>query len=342
MNKIVLVVGLILLFPFLLHARPKTDIIELANGNVINAEILSMSRAYLSADTDSMGTLQIKWPDVVKITTTYGYVIEDTLGRRFYGTLTPGPDKAMVVATAFGNISIPMSAVVNIYPSFASIWSRFQGSVDAGFSYTKSSSRSQFTLNGDVRYRSIKWEHQLKVESLITNANGEKETDRDTAAFSAMRHLGSRWHVFSIAQYQHNLELGLTYRNSLLGGIARRFVQTNRNTLTVLCGAGYTRENYQDVEPTNNAELGIAAMYQLFKLYSPKLDVSVQFGFNPSLSNEGRVRTELDTTAKVELIKDFFWSFSVYDSYDSKPPGSQDVNQKHDYGVTTGIGYTFG
>jgi putative salt-induced outer membrane protein YdiY len=341
MNTIVLAVGLILLFPFYLSARPRTDIIELVNGNVINAEILSLSQAYLNVDTDSMGTLKIKWPDVVSITTAFGYVIEDSIGHRYYGTLNPGPDKTMVIATAFGTVSVPMYAVVNIYASYLTVWSRFTGSIDAGYSYTKSSTRSEFTLNGEIKYRSLRWEHEFKVESLLTNANGEKETERDTAALSAMRHLGNRWHAYSIAQYQHNLELGLTYRDSLVGGIARRFIQTNQNTLTVMFGAGYTREDYEGVEATNNAEAGIIAAYEFYKLYSPKIDLSIQFGVSPGLTNGGRVRTEFDTSAKIELIKDFFWSLGAYDSYDSKPPESRDVNQKHDYGVTTSFGYKF-
>ena len=331
---------IVILFPVWLSARPKTDIIQLANGNVINGEILTMARAYLNVSTDSMGTIAVKWPDVSRVTSTHIFVVENSEGGRYYGTLTSETDKTLQIATPFGPITMAMSSVINIYPSSRSLWRRFDGSLDAGFTYTKSSSRSQLNLNGEIRYRSSRWETQLAVDSLLSASNGETETDRDTVGLSGMRHLGSRWHLFSLAQYQHNLELSLSYRNSILGGIARRLVQTDRSVFTVLCGAAYANENYTDTAPSSNGEAGLGASYQFYKLYSPKVDISIQFFLSPSLTTSGRVRTELESQSKIELIKDFYWSLSFYDSYDSQPPGNQD--QKHDYGVTTGVAWTFG
>ena len=69
------------------------------------------------------------------------------------------------------------------------------------------------------------------------------------------------------------------------------------------------------------------------------MDVIIQFEVIPSLTESGRVRTELSTQSKIELIRDFYWTLSFYDSYDSKPP---DVTVNNDYGVVTGISWSFG
>lgn len=282
----------------------------------------------------------MKWPDVIRIETTFGYVVEDSAGRRFYGTLKSDTDGTLKITDITGTRTIAMVSAISIYPSSRTLWRRFHGSLDGGFTFTKSSTRSQFNLNADLRYRSLRWENQLDVESLISNSNGEKETDRDTLGFYSMRYLGSRWSLLSLAQYQHNLELGLSYRGSILGGIAHRLIQTDRSVFSVLGGIAFTRENYTGAPATSNGEAGFGTRYEFYKLYSPKIDIFVQFIVSPSLTSGGRVRTEWQSESKIELIRDFFWSVSFFDSYDSKPPG--ETNQKHDYGVSTGIGWSFG
>ena len=332
---------LFLMLPLCAFANPKTDIVHLVNGNILNVELRSMSMAYMSVDTDSMGTINVKWPDVIYISSPHNYVVEDSTGGRFYGSLSTAEDRILQIIGADGTHAMPFSSVVSVYPSSRSMWRRFEGSVDGGYSFTKSDSRSDFNLSGELAYRSFQWETQLNVESDFSRSNGRTDTDRDAIGFSAMRHLGSRWNALTFAQYQHNLELGLSYRNSILGGVARRLVQTNRTTFTVMGGAAYAYENYTDIGPKSSVEAGLGARYEFYKLYSPKIDISIQFLVTPSLTISNRVRTELQADTKFELIKDFFWTVSFYDSYDSKPPGQQNQNQKQDYGFSTGVGWTF-
>jgi hypothetical protein len=61
-------------------AREKTDIVILKNGDRITCEVKSLSRGMLTVKTDSMGTVDIKWPDVDKITTKYLFTVQDTAG----------------------------------------------------------------------------------------------------------------------------------------------------------------------------------------------------------------------------------------------------------------------
>ena len=160
------------------------------------------------------------------------------------------------------------------------------------------------------------------------------DTSRDTIGLTELRHLGARWHWFLSAQYEHNQELDLSYRDSALSGLARQMVQTNRNTLTFLGGLAYSLEKYSDTSSSDNVEAGLGAQYEFYKLYTPKMDISAAFLVHPSLTISGRVRTELDVKSRIEIIKDFFWSLSFYDSYDSKPPGDRDAEAglRHHHG----------
>ena len=58
----------------------------------------------------------------------------------------------------------------------------------------------------------------------------------------------------------------------------------------------------------------------------------------PSLTDSPRTRAELDVDFTHEIVKDFFWSLTLYSSYDSRPP--QDAEDS-DYGVVMSVGWRF-
>src|SRR4029079_3844079 len=58
-----------------------------------------------------------------------------------------------------------------------------------------------------------------------------------------------------------------------------------------------------------------------------------------SLSEPGRRRLQLDAGAKRELWKDFFVAFTLFTSYDSRPPNpSADTS---DVGIVASVGWTY-
>src|ERR1022692_1567547 len=56
-----------MLFVPLALARPKTDTVTLVNGNDITCEIRSLRRDVLTAKTDSLSTVAIRWQDVTRV-----------------------------------------------------------------------------------------------------------------------------------------------------------------------------------------------------------------------------------------------------------------------------------
>ncbi len=55
---------LVLLTAVPCFAGPKTDIIELLNGDRITCEIQKLERGKLTVKTDGLGTISIEWNDV--------------------------------------------------------------------------------------------------------------------------------------------------------------------------------------------------------------------------------------------------------------------------------------
>ncbi len=78
--------------------------------------------------------------------------------------------------------------------------------------------------------------------------------------------------------------------------------------------------------------------YEFFTYDSPKTTLTTSLTAYPSLTDSGRVRANLEFALRRELIKDLFVELSVYDSYDSQPP---EEGGENDYGIVTGLGFTF-
>ena len=76
-----------------------------------------------------------------------------------------------------------------------------------------------------------------------------------------------------------------------------------------------------------------------FRYDTPELDLSTSLQVIPNLSDTGRVRGELATKLKWEMIEDLFWQLELYDSYDSRPATAG--AEKNDYGIITSLGYDF-
>ena len=99
-----------------------------------------LERGRLEFDTDDAGTLFLEWEKLLTLVSTsrvFEVVTGD--GLRFVGTLTAAPNRSLSISGTGSVDAIAMRDVVLITPIGRSFWSKLDGSIDAGFSYTKSS-----------------------------------------------------------------------------------------------------------------------------------------------------------------------------------------------------------
>ncbi len=321
-------------------AREKTDIVILKNGDRITCEVKSLSRGMLTVKTDSMGTVDIKWPDVDKITTKYLFTVQDTTGQIYVGSLRAATDNGRVkVEGPAPAENLEHLAVVQMQELGGSRWKRFSGSVDSGSSFSKASGIRQFNFAGDVVYRTERYSAELNYSSTLGSTDGERTANRQFVSIAGTRYFTGKWLAYSQASYEHNIELQLDRRGSFLAGPGYRIVQSNRALVTAIGAGSFTRESYYGQDLVYNAEGYIGISAQFFKLYSPKYDLTNQFAYMPNFTTLGRRRLEFNSKMRVEVLKDFFITLTFYDSYDSKPPSEGAT--KNDYGFTTGISWSF-
>ncbi len=321
-------------------AREKTDVIRLKNGDRITGEIKYLMRGMLTVKTDSMSTVEIKWPDVESITSEHLFTVQDGQGRLYVGSLEPAADPRHVnVAGPTPASNLEHLSIVQIKELESSVLKRLSGAVDMGYSFTKASSRTQFNLAGDLTYLTERYSAKFDYSSTVGTSNGESDVNRESASITGNRYFGRRWLAFAQMGYDHNLELQLDRRGTFLAGPGYRVIQSNRSMVTLVGGAAFSRESYYGQDVVRNAEGALGIDAQFFKLYSPKVDVTSRLVYYPNFTTWGRQRTEFDGNVRIEVLKDFYVTFTLYDSYDSQPPAARATG--NDYGFTTGLSWSF-
>ena len=321
------------------RAADKTDIVMLNTGDRITCEIKQLERGRLTAKTDPMDTVTIHWGDVVSLTSTRYFEVEVAAGIRYYGSLkADAPGIIVVVGALAGTTSLHVLDVVRITPLGQSFWNRMDGAIDLGFSYTRASEQTQWTLNANASYRARRYLTQGTFSSQLTAIQGADTTSRNQLTVSSRRFRGRRWFTAGFGQVQQDQALGLDYRSVIGAAVGRYLLQQPETMVSVFSGVAYTRERFEDDSPDNSAEALAGADWEWFTPGDNDTDLSSTVITYYSLSGSSRARIEFDTSYSQKLVKDLHWSLNVFDSYNGDPPEGQKAN---DFGVSVTLGWSF-
>ena len=323
------------------NAQPKTDVVTLANGDRITGEVKGLDRGRLEFKTDDAGTLYLEWDklmSVVAITRNVEVVTYD--GRRFLGALGPAGTRTLAVVAPDQTVALPMPEVTIIRPIGTSFWRKLDGSLDAGFSYTRSSGVAQLNFNSDTVYRRFASQMRLTASITVTETDdGDERDDRGSLEASYLRFPWREWFVVSAARFETNESLGVELRSQVGVATGPRLINSNRAQLSVGGGIVVNDERGIDVDPEQNVEALLLFSGSFFTYDRPKTNLDASLQYYPSLSNTGRHRLQLDFGAKREFFKDLFVALNLYNTYDNRPPNP--AADQNDVGVVVSIGWTY-
>jgi hypothetical protein len=328
-----------------LQARPKTDVVLLKNGDRLTCEIKKLARGKLTVKTDAMGTIDIKWDHIEQITSNFVFRLEVDSGRRYVGSVHPSGEKEVeepkiVIAGAFGTSELDYANVVGITPLEQSFFQRLKGSVDFGFDFTQTQNATQYNLSSKVNYQTDRYLAMAEYSSLLKEQKDAERQFRNNLSFQLNWRLRKQWFAVGTNTYEQNESQDLNLRVLAGGGMGRFFIQTNRIKLLSIGGLLVGAEQYADGEPFSNSIEAIGAIqFEFFKFDFPEMDLTTTFAVLPSLTNRGRVRLQLDSKVRWEIVKDLYWSIGLYNSFDSRPP-TEDF-RRNDFGLNTSLGWTF-
>ena len=340
MARALLAVTCIVLLTAPASAQTKTDVVTLANGDRITGEIVGLSRGRLQLKTDDAGTIDIEWDKIARVVAKGQFEVATSDGRRVVGSLGPSSDRTVLLVGVGETVSLPMAEVTLIAQIGASFWAKLDGSIDAGFSYTRSSGVAQTNFSSETEYRRPAFLFRLTSSATVTERSDDSERDdRADLDFSYVRYRWRRWFVSGAARLETNESLGLLLRSQVAGLVGQRLVNTNSAQFEVSGGLVFNDERGVDAEPTQNVEGLLVARTSFYSYDRPKTNVDSSIQYYPSLSNWGRQRVQIDGSLKRELWKDFFFAIDGFFTFDSAPPNP--AATRSDVGVVTSIGWSF-
>ena len=316
----------------------KTDVVELINGDRITCEIQKLDRGKLSVKTDGLGTISIEWDDVARVSSTAAYDVELESGSRVSGTLSRGEPRAVQVVTAAGPEPIALATIVRVSRLGRTFWRRLDGSIATGFSFAQANVQTQWTFDADIDYRSRNWFIGVTADSMLTTREDVDSQKRADLIVQAQRFFRPRWSYMALGVAQRNEELSLDLRWAAGGGLVRVFKQTNRTALQAELGLAYTHEQYSGSTARRVGEAISGVSWDWFTFDGKSTNLSFDALSFVALDRDSRLRLELNTTFKSDIVGDLYWSVNAFESYNSDPP---DNRKASDFGVSATLGWTF-
>ena len=317
----------------------KTDVFLLKNGDRVTGEIRSYSNGYVAVDT-VWKYLDIKWNQIVSITSDKQFDVQTVAGTHNVGRLAPSdPPGKLVIVGESQTWTLDFLEVFEFAPLHQRFWRRWDGSLDAGLNYTQSSQLVQLNVNGSATYRRLNDEWASSLSAFYSKQNEAAETSHGIFGVRYDRFLGKRWFGEVGVGFDRNLELGLKLRASATVAGGHDLVQTNRSRLTAFAGISGNREEPVEGAGQFNTEVIIGGRYSSFAYDFPKVTLSANVAIYPSLTTSGRYRIEASGSAKREIVDDFYVSLSIFDSFDSEDPTTGE--SRNDWGPSLTIGWRF-
>ncbi len=323
--------------------------VTLKNGDHLTGSIVSMDGKKLVINTSYAGDVSIDWSEVSDFSSGNPLVVTRTDNQLLSGTVsTQGQD--VVITTAQGPQTLPLTDVTamrspadqaayekSLHPGMLEGWA---GAGSFGFALARGNSQTtNLALAFDAKRKTT-------TDSWTVDAASIYSTDAKLDATTANSFQG-------LIRYDHNLtkrlfaygafagtydELqNLDYRIMPGGGLGFHAIATDRTTLDLLGGFGYTRESYSTGLANNlfTATLGDEFAYKWFKsttivqnlYYLPALNDTSIYTFNGNFGLSTKLNGWLTS------------NLNFNDRYNSAPVLG---NKKNDVLFTAGLGFTFG
>lgn len=322
-------------------ARAKSDVIHLVNGDRITGEIVELAYGELKVKTDSLGTVEIEWPDVVRIDSPHTFSVETNANVRYFGHIGAAPEPGHILVTAHaGQVVLGVADVARVGQIEAGFIDRLNGSISLGFNQTKSSETSTLTFGFDTEYRSERFNTSL-TGSYTSNSTPSDGTFNQYQVASTTQFLrpGDRFWL-SLASFESNEQQGIDGR-LLLGGATGKYLVRNQDTeFATFAGLAFTQEWASvSADDQQSAEGVLGLQWKVFRFKDPETTLTSQLVVLPGLTETGRYRAIADIALSYEIINDLDFVLSLNSNYDSDPPTAG--SDKVDYSLATSLAYKF-
>jgi len=318
------------------------DTVYLKNGQVLIGDVKNIQLGVLSIDDQDLHIVKVKVYKIVRLATKNDvFRIETVFKETYIGMLRPSSLEGHVYfVEPKGTRDVLLTDIDYLIPIRNNFFRRLDGSVTAGFSYTKSSGIGQLTFSSSVRYNTKRIENQLSVSSISSIDSSTLSRDREDITLFTNYNFSSTWFFAGSLNYQRNLELSIKRRLQELIGLGRKLLVRNDLALLAVTGMAFSQERSTDnVSSGLLLELPVMFRFTFYKFQHPNLQISTAPTTYFGLTQWGRIRFDSNTSFSWELIRDFSLTITPYTSFDSRPPSAS--SSKFDFGIVLGLSYIF-
>lgn len=345
MLKAVVATSAVLLICYPAFGKRKDDVVIMKNGDRFTGEIKGLQYGELIFKSDYMkDSVHLDWERVEALESKDEFIVALIDGQRITGaikrTRDDSKDMQFTIATPGSVIEVSPPSVIRIDPQETSFWNQLTGSIDYGFSFASGSNSANSSLSGQVAFATAKNSVNVGASSQFDTQKNAENTNRFTFDSQYGRSITTNWVAAGLFSLLKSNQQELQLRSTYGAGLGRRLIQTDKTNLLVIGGGAYSHENYvaqPGTQPVlNNAEALLGAKFSTFRFKT--LNINTQAFLFPSLTDVGRYRVSAQSNLRIELVRNFYWNFQVYENYDTHPPVSA---PKNDLGLTTSVGWTF-
>jgi hypothetical protein len=320
--------------------------VVLKNGDRLTGEIKGLQRGELRFKSSYMvDAVRLDWARVERLESKSAFLIYLTDGQLFTGSLRVGPvpgigSNNFIIEFQKNSMVVKQLDVIKITPVEAGFWRQLEGSVDFGFSFTSGNNQYQTELAATTTYRRGDQSMTLSVDSVFSGQPKGDSTARKELTFDYRKQLNTKYYVGGLLDFLSSDQQSLDLRTTAGGLIGRNLIQSDHTRLSIFGGLAASREKYSAaVNQARTNNLDALTGFDFFTFRFKTTDIRSRFLLFPSLTTPGRMRMQATSDLKIEIAKDLYWGFHVYENFDSKPPLL--FTKKNDLGISTSVGWKF-
>jgi len=287
-------------------------------------EVKSMDKGVVIVSTSySDKDFNIEWSGISQIFTESYFLISLTDGTRYNGTLeTVSPGVVEIILDNVIMARTELEEIVYLLSVDRSFWSKLSLSVGFGYNLTRANNLNQFNTRSNVAYRSDNWSSSFSYNAIRSTQENSDEIRRTEIHLNYRYFLSKDWYAFIPPDLFTNSEQKLNLRTTILVGGGRFITKSNNHYISILGGANFNNEDFNDGEGTENSDrqsleglLGLEV--NLFNIGDLNfLTTATAF---PSITEERRVRVDHKLDIKYDFPLDFYIKVGYTLNFDNQP-----------------------
>jgi uncharacterized protein DUF481 len=328
-------------FGYTCSAQQK-DTVTLYGGQILVGDIKSASLGELIIDDIDLKILQLKQYKIRTIKTNRSYKIETNDKEIYFGILGPSSKPGYVILTLDNGevLELQIMDLSHITVLRESFFKQVDGTLSAGFSYSKSSDIGQVNFSTNSIYASKAFQYYLSADLIGSIDSSKYSRDREDAGFFVSYNFyKTTWIASTGISYQRNLELSLARRfQQFIGGGNKLFLERYWQLLAL---TGMTINEEKSTAGATSGplfELPIILRFDFFRYSRPNVQITATQNVFFSLSQKGRIRYDGSVSFSWEVVHHFYLTLNPYATYDNKPA---EGSSNFDFGTSISVSFKY-